>query len=155
MVSMATETDLGRGSVTIGGQQQHWDRLTLLASGILRVARTTTWKAAGGVRCTAEHAVEYHAPGTWGSLVPEVTTNGTLLVHCEGYDPDVLATSITEPQAIDTAARYLLNNYTDADWAADRVTNYFGSYSSGVRLARAQSSREETVRFTFELPPPH
>lgn len=80
-------TLLGSGTVVLGDRQKRfWDRVELLDGGVLRVASTARWADPDHLSTSyvAETVVEYHAPGTWISFIPEVERNGALTVVVEG-----------------------------------------------------------------------
>lgn len=149
---MSDPIELGAGTVTTYGQTTRWDRIRLLHSGALRVARTIRWTDSE-TRCTAEESVEYYAPGSWSSVKPEVRENGTLVLHVDGYAPEVIGTCLTESQAIVAAAEYLIDNYDDATWHAERIDRYFGSAAPRAGLRSVHTEREDSLHFEWVVPP--
>lgn len=150
---MSDPNDLGAGTVTVDGQETRWHRIQLLPNGVLRVAKLVRWDGRQVAGCAAEETVEYYAPGTWSRIRPEVRPNGTLVAHSEGYQPEVVGTCIAERQAIVAAAEYLIDNYADSTWHAERVDNYIGASAPKIELRSLHTDRQDRLHFEWLQPP--
>lgn len=110
-----------------------WDRVELLAGGVLRVASITSWQdSQSGQYYSAEADAEYHPPGAWTLFTPVIEKNGTLVLTVKGYAPEILGDCMTARQAQDAAEGYLRDNYVDGDLLAEQVTEFF-TVSAGER----------------------
>lgn len=143
-------TDLGAGEVTINGQTERWDSIKLLDSGVLRLARLDMWTDdSTGLTCTADKTAQYHAPGTWTCITPDIAPTGTLIVTSEIYPPEVLATSITEHQAIAWAAKFLVSHYQADESHTNHIEDFFRAEPGHQLFPVDHPNRVDVPRFRW------
>lgn len=148
-------TFLGSGLVTIKDREpQQWARIELHDGNVLRLSRIQKWTSTGipaQVTCQAETLIEYHAAGDWTSITLDVPANGSLILVSNYFPNQVIRARITEQEAIDTAAQFLIDNYEDAEHQAQNAAKFFNHYPYDTGLL-VKGGDVDRPTFYFQVP---